>query len=132
MKKQKLINSQISALTALLGHTDMVVIGDAGLPVPEGVQRIDLALVRGIPSFEDVLRALLTEMAVETYTIASEASPRFKTLCQDAITSADNKSNVQLVPHEEFKKICAGAKAVIRTGECSPYYNIILQANVAF
>lgn len=132
MKKQTLLNSQISALTALLGHTDTIVIGDAGLPVPAGVQRIDLALVRGIPSFEDVLGAVLSEMAVESYTIASEASPRFKTLCQDALAAAGNNPKVSLVSHEEFKKISAGAKAVIRTGECSPYYNIILQANVSF
>lgn len=132
MKKQTLLNSQLSALTALLGHTDTIVIGDAGLPVPAGVQRIDLALVRGIPSFEDVLGAVLSEMAVESYTIASEASPRFKTLCQDALAAAGNNPKVSLVSHEEFKKISAGAKAVIRTGECSPYYNIILQANVSF
>lgn len=132
MKKQTLLNSQISALTSLLGHTDTIVIGDAGLPVPAGVQRIDLALVRGIPSFEDVLGAVLSEMAVESYTIASEASPGFKTLCQDALAAAGNNPKVNLVSHEEFKKISAGAKAVIRTGECSPYYNIILQANVSF
>ncbi|NLZ54216.1 MAG: D-ribose pyranase, partial [Thermoanaerobacteraceae bacterium] len=57
MKKRELLNSEISYLISKLGHTDTIVISDAGLPVPKGVQRIDLALIPGKPSFLDVLDA---------------------------------------------------------------------------
>jgi D-ribose pyranase len=35
-------------------------------------------------------------------------------------------------PHEEFKQRTARARAVVRTGECTPYHNVILQAGVVF
>ncbi len=65
MKKGKLINHPISSLIASLGHTEEITIADAGLPIPKETQRIDLALRRGIPTFEDTLRTVLEEMCVE-------------------------------------------------------------------
>ena len=55
MKKTPLINSEISAVIAQLGHMDTIVIGDMGLPIPDHVLRIDLAVRMGLPSFQDVL-----------------------------------------------------------------------------
>ncbi|MGL4388883.1 MAG: D-ribose pyranase [Brevinema sp.] len=132
MKKTPLLNSHISSLIATLGHTDSVVIADAGLPIPKGVWSIDLALVRGVPSFEELMKALLTEMTVESYIIASEASEQFEVLCQNMLVTNNNKTIGSRISHENFKKQSHHAKAVIRTGECSPYYNIILQAGVSF
>jgi D-ribose pyranase len=51
MKKTGILNQPISAVMASLGHTDTVVIADAGLPIPNGPKRIDLALAERIPSF---------------------------------------------------------------------------------
>ncbi len=44
MQKGGMLNSSIAKVLADLGHTDTIVIGDCGLPVPAGVQKIDLAL----------------------------------------------------------------------------------------
>lgn len=44
MKRHGILNSHISKVLTDLGHTDMVVIADAGLPIPDGVPRIDLSL----------------------------------------------------------------------------------------
>ncbi len=44
MKRGELLNSYLSGLIADLGHKDKIVIADAGLPVPEGVEKIDLAV----------------------------------------------------------------------------------------
>jgi D-ribose pyranase len=49
MKKTPLLNIQLSRLIASLGHGDVVVIADASLPVPKGVELIDLALTQGVP-----------------------------------------------------------------------------------
>ena len=64
MKKTPLLHAELSGLIASLGHGDMLVIADAGLPVPPGTRTIDLAVTRGVPSFEQVLTAVLSEMQV--------------------------------------------------------------------
>ena len=72
MKKGSLLNKEISSVIAGMGHTDMLTIGDCGLPVPENVRRIDLALKKGVPTFEDTLKVVLEELCVEKVIIACE------------------------------------------------------------
>ena len=72
MKKTPLLNVALSRLIASLGHGDKVVIGDAGLPVPPGVELIDLALTHGIPDFISTLNVVLSEMQVESHVLAQE------------------------------------------------------------
>ena len=72
MKKTALLNIALSRTIAGLGHGDIVVIGDAGLPVPVGVELIDLAITSGLPDFASVLRVVLSEMQVERHVLAAE------------------------------------------------------------
>ncbi len=72
MKKHGILNSHIAKLLADLGHTDTVVIADAGLPVPPGVPKIDLALTLGTPGFQEVTKLIADEMAVEKVSAAEE------------------------------------------------------------
>ena len=51
MRKTSLLNSNLSSVISKMGHTDMLAIGDCGLPIPNETERIDLALVAGIPTF---------------------------------------------------------------------------------
>lgn len=139
MKKQVLINSSISALIARLGHGDEICIADAGLPIPDQVMRIDLALVRSTPSFMDTLHAVTTEMMVEEMVIATElqasATPIYQELLSQIETLEVAQANsivLESMSHEAFKRRTRQCKAVIRTGECTPYANIILRAGVSF
>ena len=133
MKKTPLINSEISAVIAQLGHMDTIVIGDMGLPIPDHVLRIDLAVRMGLPSFQDVLENILTEMHVESFVIAEEASVEFKDLCLSEFQKAQFVvPSSSKVSHEDLKKITENAKVIIRTGEASPYYNVILSSGVTF
>ena len=72
MQKHGILNSKIAKVLADLGHTDRIMIADCGLPIPRDVERIDLALEFGVPSFLDVLRVVMDNMKVEQYLIASE------------------------------------------------------------
>ncbi|EPF42900.1 D-ribose pyranase, partial [Klebsiella pneumoniae subsp. pneumoniae CIP 52.145 = B5055] len=54
MKKGTVLNADISAVISRLGHTDTLVVCDAGLPVPRSSTRIDMALTQGVPSFMQV------------------------------------------------------------------------------
>lgn len=131
MKKTKILNSDLSAVIALMGHTDTIAIGDAGLPVPESSKRIDLAVRRDLPSFLDVLETVLYELEVEEVTLASEIINNNPELYKK-MTELFSLVKINLVPHLEFKKMTKTCKAVVRTGECMPYANIILHSGVAF
>lgn len=131
MKKTTLINSQISAVIAKMGHFDTLTIGDAGLPIPQGPERIDLALMKGIPAFLDVLTAVLAELEVQRVFIASEMRQKNASLYEQITRIFDNIDIVE-VPHEAFKTLTKSSNAVVRTGECLPYANIILESGVTF
>jgi len=131
MKKHGILNPQLSRVIAELGHTDALVIADAGLPIPATVERIDLALVGGIPAFMEVLNAILGEMQVEHAVIAREMQTRSPQLYTQ-IGLALNNCPLDEVPHEEFKPLTARARAIVRTGEFTPYANVILYSGVVF
>lgn len=133
MKKNGILNSDIAKVLADMGHTDQLTIGDCGLPIPVGVKKIDLALKIGQPSFQEVLEAVLEDMEVEKVILASEIqeqNPELNKLLFDAFTSQEIE--IEYVSHQVFKEQTQSSKAVIRTGEASPYANIILQSSVIF
>lgn len=134
MKKTPLLNIALSRLIASLGHGDIVVIGDAGLPVPPGVELIDLALTHGVPDFLTTLKVLLSEMQVERHVLAEEILLNQPTplAALEAMTASGELGQRQLMSHEDFKVLSRQARAVIRTGECQPYCNIALIAGVTF
>ena len=131
MKKIGILNQPISSVIAGLGHTDTLVIADAGLPIPPETQRIDLALTEGIPTFLDTVRAVLTEMHVEHAIVAEEmldASPQVYKALKELLGDVP----IETVTHLVFKERTRSARAVVRTGEFSPYANAILTAGVVF
>ncbi|WP_455818489.1 D-ribose pyranase [Pseudomonas cerasi] len=139
MKKGTLLNSDISSVISRLGHTDSIVIGDAGLPVPQGPQRIDLAVTHGIPTFLQVTHAVTSEMQVESAIIAEEIKQHNPQLHSELIALLDllqqhqgNSISIRYISHEQFKHQTQRSQAVIRSGECSPYANVILIAGVTF
>lgn len=137
MKKNGILNSEISKVLSDMGHTDYICIGDCGLPVPDGVKKIDLAVKFGLPSFMDVLTEVKNDMHIEKVYLASEIKEKNKKMLSDIDAlfkdyKNDVMSSCTYVPHEEFKKLTKGAKAIIRTGEATPYSNIILVSGVSF
>ncbi|WP_416729962.1 D-ribose pyranase [Fictibacillus sp. JL2B1089] len=131
MKRHGILNSHISKVLSDLGHTDLIVIADAGLPIPSDVPRIDLALTLGVPSFKDVVSAVSQDMVVEQVILASE----IKEKNEETLTFMDeifSETEQKFVSHEAFKQLTKQAKVVIRTGEVTPYANCILQAGVIF
>ena len=131
MKKTGVINAPISTVIAELGHKDTLTIADAGLPIPKEVHRIDIALGKGIPGFIDTLSVVLSEMQVEEVIVADEMkqiSPGILADVQKLISDIP----VDLVPHQRFKELTISSRAIIRTGEFTPYANIILVSGVVF
>ena len=131
MKKTGLLNQPLSNIIAGMGHQDTLVIADAGLPIPLSTTRIDLAIREGLPPFLDTLQAVLGEMAVEKTIIAQEIidkSPDMYSALQELLGTIP----IEAVSHNVFKQRTETARAVVRTGEFTPFANIILVAGVVF
>jgi len=112
-------------LLASTGHTDYFTVCDRGFPVPLGPERIDLALVDGIPTVLDVLRAVHAGWTIDRVLIADEmveASPgRVEEL--KALLGA---VPLERVSHLELKRLAAGGRATVRTGDAVAYANVIV------
>ena len=131
MKKRGILNAQLSYLLAALGHKDLFMIGDAGMPIPEGVEVVDLVLTAGVPTFKQVLDAALDEVQVEGYYLAHEIK-EFNPELEEYIKAGLPEAEVEYMPHEDLKKFSGKCRFAIRTGEFSPYPNVILRAGVVF
>jgi D-ribose pyranase len=131
VKKTGLLNQPLSNVIAGMGHNDTLVLADAGLPIPLSVERIDLAVSAGIPAFLDVLRAVLGELQVERAILAEEMRARSPEM-HEQILDILHDIPVQYVSHETFKDQSYDAHAIVRTGEFTPYANIILVSGVVF
>ena len=139
MYKSRLLNSKIIKILSIMGHTDQIAIGDAGLPIPKNVERIDLALAFGVPSFIQVFESVSESIQIEKVILAEEIlehNPEIHKKILEQIRQVEksqkNKIDITYITHEMLKIQTNKCKAVIRTGECSPYANIILQSGVIF
>lgn len=132
MNKHGILNSEICKVLADLGHTDMIVIADCGLPIPEGVKKIDLALKIGTPGFIEVVKLLTEYMQIEKATIVSEIHTRNQATYESLEQVLEPRIVREELSHIEFKLLTQKARAIIRTGEATPYANVILHAGVIF
>jgi D-ribose pyranase len=129
MKRNGILTRHLAGETASLGHTDLVLVCDVGMPIPPVPAVVDLAFLPGIPTFEQILEGLLTELVIAGAMAAREvrdANPAASALL-DAHFPA-----LELVSHEELKHRSADARLVVRTGEAQPYANVLLRCGVAF
>jgi D-ribose pyranase len=127
------LNAQLSRVFSELGHTDQLVVTDAGLPIPRHVERVDLALVAGIPGFLQVLDQTLAEIVIEGVVAPAEIEQNSPEMLA-ALRQRFDRLGVELtlVPHVEFKKRSGEARAAVRSGEFTPYANVILTCGVVY
>ena len=131
MKKSGILNADIAAVVASMGHFDTITVADAGLPVPDEPLRIDLVVRKNLPRFLDVTTAILDELAVQEAIIAQEM-PGASPVIYDELRALLGTIPIRQVSHEEFKALTAQSRAVVRSGEFTPYANVILVAGVVF
>jgi D-ribose pyranase len=131
MKKTALLNRDVSAVIASLGHTDMLVVCDAGFPVPPSVRRIDLAVTANTPPFLKTLETVLTELEVEKIIVADETREVSPDLFKQIVELFPGQS-MDTIPHIQFKEVARDARAAVRTGEFTAFANIILVCGVPY
>jgi len=132
MKKIGILHGELSRVIAELAHADTILIGDAGMPVPKGIKLIDLAVVEGVPPFLDVLKAVMSEMLIAKGYIdleQEEISPHMRVKLLEVV---GDEFPLEILPHSEIQEMSKNVTAVVRTGEFTPYANIILEADCLF
>lgn len=125
MKRGGILNAQLSHLLASTGHTDYFTVCDRGFPVPLGPKRIDLALVDGLPTVLDVLRAVHAEWSIDRVLITDEMAEVSPGRVAE-IAALLGDLPLERVSHLDLKRLAAGARATVRTGDTVPYANVIV------
>lgn len=128
----RILNGQLAKAIVSLAHGEILAIADAGLPIPPGVESIDLSLVAGIPTFIDVLTAVTGVCAIEKALVANEAEETNPELYHRIIEVIAKHTPIERLPHLELKKLLRSARVIVRTGECTPYANIALIGSAPF
>jgi D-ribose pyranase len=133
MKKTGILNANLAKTIASMGHSDRLIICDSGLPIPKNADVIDLALTKNIPRFSDTLKVILKELYIEEAIVAREMFLSQNGL-SEKITKMLKGVKLKKVSHEEFKDLTIekGNITFVRTGEATPYANIILISGVTF
>lgn len=131
MKRNGIINSEISKVLSYMRHTDLICISDLGLPCPDNIKTIDLSLKLGSPSFIDVLSEIIKDIKIERIILAEEIKNNNEEVYNKILSMFENIS-IEYVSHNNFKQKTSDCKAIIRTGEATPYANIILQSACIF
>jgi D-ribose pyranase len=129
MRTDGLWHPRLAAIITGMGHGEEIVVADPGLPVPAGVEIVDLVFARNEPRFLTVLATLSAELVIEGAVIAEELED---SAIRDGLRRLLPDVPVEGVPHTNLKERSRNARAVVRTGEATPYANIILRAGVPF
>ena len=131
MKRTGILNRDLSALVAAMGHYDRMVVSDAGFPIPKGVPCIDLSMRANVPTVLEVLEIIAIELEVEQFYFASEVLTTQPTRLSQ-IAQKFPRAESFSIPHQEFKKLASEARGAVRTGDFSPYSNVLLASGVAY
>jgi D-ribose pyranase len=122
--ERRLLHPDLYRVFASAGHTDLITICDRGFPVPVGPERIDVAVADDLPTVVDILRLVRPLFPPDRLVLPEEA----RTACPARVaelTALLPETGFDFVPHLEFKRLAATARATVRTGDSVPYANVL-------
>lgn len=126
MRETGTLNRDISDVLSTLGHTDEMIVCDAGFAIPQGVRTIDIALAKDKPTVLELLTELKEHFSVEKVVVADATRDVSPTRFRAISGIFGNAVPVDVIPLAEFKQRARGVKAVVRTGDFTAYSNILL------
>ena len=130
MKRGRILNKDLNEVIASMGHGDLLIVCDAGFPIPNSVRRIDLALEKDTPDLLYVLSLLKEDFIVERVAVATEME-EFNPPLFNAIRHLFPEATLETIPHEKIlTEMPYRAKAIVRTGAFNPWGNILLYSGV--
>ncbi|HEX4517987.1 MAG TPA: D-ribose pyranase [Gaiellaceae bacterium] len=130
MKRSGILNPGLCRAIASLGHGDVLMVVDAGFPIPASVDRIDLAIAQDFPDLRSVLSLVHSEFIAENVTFAAEMAEN-NPLLHAWLLDEFADTEFEAVPHTEMlTTMAASARTVVRTGAFDPWGNIALRSGV--
>ena len=130
MKRGKLLNAELNHAIASMGHGDLMIVCDAGFPIPRSAWRIDLAITQDVPDLETVLSAINEAFIPEKVSYAAEMAENNPPLLE-TVKGLFAASEHQPIPHQQILgEMAAKAKVIVRTGAFDPWGNILLYSGV--
>jgi D-ribose pyranase len=130
MKRSGILNAQLSGALATLGHTDLILIVDAGFPIPRNAQRIDLAIAQNLPDLRTVISLVADELIVEGVVRADDVTsnnPKLDEWLLDRFPEAEFSTRTHA---DMLGELAQQAKVIVRTGAFEPWGNIGLLCGV--
>jgi simple sugar transport system permease protein/D-ribose pyranase len=130
MKRHGILNAQLSGAIATLGHTDLIMVVDAGFPIPPGANRIDLAIAENLPDLRTVLALIASEVVVEGVVRAEDVvtnNPLLDDYLRETFPDADFTTRTHA---DVLGELASRAKIIVRTGAFEPWGNIGLFCGV--
>lgn len=130
-RTNKILNVRLSAAVTGLRWGEVIIIADAGLPVPPGVDTLDLSICQGKPVLEDLLPLMKESLVYDRVIVATEMEKvnekKFSYVKEMFADKFETMGNLDW--EEEF---LPKAKLVVLTGETSPYGNVVFVGGLDF
>lgn len=125
MIKGGIINAELKGALAMARHGDAIVILDANMPVPKGVEVIDISLIRGLPDLITTLKSVLGEVVCEKCAVF-ELMPQYNETMYRQIAELIPQIPVETISKDGIMCEMERAKAVIRTGDFGSCCTLVL------
>jgi D-ribose pyranase len=130
VNRNKLLNAELSHAIASMGHGDLMIVCDAGFPIPSSVWRIDLAISPDVPDLETVLTPIADNFIAEKVSYA-DTLPVHNAPLLEKVTRLFADAEHEPIKHETILgEMAAKAKVIVRTGAFDPWGNILLYSGV--
>ncbi len=126
MQEGGLLNRELTRVVARMGHMDELIVCDAGFPIPDGVDTVDLSIIQGKPKVAEVLEILKPHFSVEKIVVAEETAAHSPAMLRTIREVLGPSLPLETMPHSALKHRSRGVKAIIRTGEFTAYTNVLL------
>ena len=130
MKRGKILNAELNHAIASMGHGDLMIVCDAGFPIPSTAWRIDLAITQDVPDLETILSLISEDFIAEKVSYAAEMAennPSLLAKVQRLFPASEHAP----IPHLQILgEMAAKAKVIVRSGAFDPWGNILLYSGV--
>lgn len=127
MKETGIINRELATEMSKMGHTDLMLIADAGLAIPNQTKVIDLSLDVNDPTVLETLDVILKHFSVEKIIMSQATLDTSPTRKKEIMNRFDDNIPLEIVPHSEFRgEYTQKVKFAIRTGDFVANSNIVL------
>jgi D-ribose pyranase len=127
MTETGILNRDIAAEMAKLGHTDKLLIADAGLAIPNSTRVIDISLDKDVPTALETLRVILQNFSVEKIILSQATEEVSPSREKEFLSCFPSDTPCEIVPHPVLRdELTKEVKFAIRTGDFTANSNIIL------